>query len=291
MPMKLPTTGGGEDFVTLSAGVHPAICVQFIDLGTQMKQYKPTEEPKPQHMVKYVFEVYGDERRNDGKRFVLSTNDLLASMSKTANLRKMMESWRGQPYTDQEAADFDAMAPVGRPVILLVEQYTVKTGKNAGKLRARIKGYSKPKKADVDAMNADGDPETPMVCVHLDQNDFDVEQFNLLDEWTKDIVKKSPEYQQIVSGGAEPPPDDDYDDNEYEAGTEPDPEPEPAPPPPRAAPRPTAKPATQSTKPVARPAQAPARANNPAAQTATVQRNAAAARTNMAKIIDDEVPF
>ena len=43
-------------------------------------------------------------------------------MNEKANLRHLLESWRGRQFTDAEAAEFDISVVLGRPGMLMVMQ-------------------------------------------------------------------------------------------------------------------------------------------------------------------------
>jgi len=115
MAIKAEETGGG-DFQEVSTGPHPAVCYQIIDLGTQRKEYEGNVSFKRQAMV--TWEI-ADESLDDGRPMTIS-NFYTLSLSKKANLRKDLVSWRGKEFTEKELAGFDITVLAGIPALLNV---------------------------------------------------------------------------------------------------------------------------------------------------------------------------
>lgn len=77
----------------------PALCVDAIDLGECVKQYKG--EP-PYIAEEYAFIFYtGAMNPDTGRPFEVKVQ-CTVSMGKKANLRKLLENWRGKPYTPEQ---------------------------------------------------------------------------------------------------------------------------------------------------------------------------------------------
>lgn len=118
---------GGKDFKKVPAGCHFAICNMVVDLGVQENSFKG--QAKHQHQVYIRWEV-PDERviyEKDGKEIegpcsIGSTYTL--SLSEKANLRKVLENWRGQPFTSAELRGFDITRIAGTCCQIMVQHKT-----------------------------------------------------------------------------------------------------------------------------------------------------------------------
>lgn len=121
-------TGGGKDFKKVPAGCHFAICNMVVDLGWQETNFKG--QGKQQHQVYLRWEV-PDERvtyEKDGQQIegpcsIGSTYTL--SLSEKANLRKVLENWRGVPFTPQELRGFDITTIAGKCCQIMVQHKSV----------------------------------------------------------------------------------------------------------------------------------------------------------------------
>ena len=85
------------------AGTTQAVCCAVWDLGLQKKEYMG--EMKTQHKIIIAWEVTElimvQESEFYGKPYMLSKTYTL-SLGEKANLRKDLESWRGQPFSEEE---------------------------------------------------------------------------------------------------------------------------------------------------------------------------------------------
>ena len=121
MPQLFPTQG---TFSLITQGLHPAICCEFIDLGTVDTRWGK------KHKGAWVFQV--DEREENGKRKEIrcSYNLAVGSVRKPSKVQKLMGKWRGQPYTQEELenGDVDPEKPIGQPCLLDIEHTEVEDG-------------------------------------------------------------------------------------------------------------------------------------------------------------------
>ena len=112
----------GGSFEIPSEGPVQGVCADLIDLGVV-----PGFEGRPEHKIELVFQVdelneKGDQRLEVRRRFTLS-------MNAKSNLRKFIQSWRGKPMTDEEAADFELFDLIGQNAMLqIVHQPSDKGG-------------------------------------------------------------------------------------------------------------------------------------------------------------------
>lgn len=112
MAIKLKSSGGA-DFDPIPAGAHQAVCYGIVDIGTQKSQ---DPQYKPARKLALLFEL-PHERGNFGEgkenlpRGAVST--YTQSLSEKAALRRILESWRGRAFTEQELEGFDPKVLVG----------------------------------------------------------------------------------------------------------------------------------------------------------------------------------
>lgn len=83
------------------AGNHPARCYRIVDLGIQLNDFDKNN-PKHERRVMFSWQLTG-ELMKDGRPFSID-KQYKDSLHEKANLRKMLESYRGIKYTDQEIA-------------------------------------------------------------------------------------------------------------------------------------------------------------------------------------------
>lgn len=117
----------GGDFKPCPAGTHAAVCVDVVDLGML-----PGFDGKVQHKIKIVWQV--DELRDDGKPFAVSKR-YTPSLHEKASLRKDLEAWRNQQFTDEELDGWDLENIIGAPAMLQVVHVT-KNGKIFANIQA-----------------------------------------------------------------------------------------------------------------------------------------------------------
>lgn len=129
---------GGKDFKKVPPGCHFAICNMVADLGIQESTFKG--ESKSQHKVYLRWEV-PDERvtyEKDGKEIEgpLSIGSIYTlSLSEKANLRKVLENWRGKAFTPEELRGFDITTVAGKCCQIMVQHQ-----ESGGKTYANITG-------------------------------------------------------------------------------------------------------------------------------------------------------
>jgi hypothetical protein len=120
------STGGNADFQNPTPGIHPALCYLIADIGYQQTNFGV----KP--MVVFGFELCDENVEGTNKPLIVYER-LTASMNEKANLRAMLTGWRGRPFTDEEAAEFDMKNVIGKPC-----QVNVVLNEKGGKTFANI---------------------------------------------------------------------------------------------------------------------------------------------------------
>lgn len=194
--MYIPEPTGGE-FEIAPAGNHVATCYRFIDLGTQLVDYKG--ESKTQRKVLVSWELSNEKLTKGeyaGQPFTMGKK-YTWSMSDKATLRKDLESWRNRAFTDADFKGpnrFNIRNIVGASCLLSIvhEEREGKTYANIKAIASLPKGMEKPK-----AIN-------PPIYFALDREFFDNSVLDGLSEKLKDTIKVSPEYREIVEGVSPP---------------------------------------------------------------------------------------
>lgn len=197
--MSLPMPTRGADFEMCPEGSHVAVCYRVIDLGTQDTTYLGAAKRK--HLILISWEL-PHEPMNDGRPFTISKRYTYSSDPK-ANLRKDLESWRGQAFTDADLGEFDIgrLVGVGCMINVMHAEKGEKTYTNVTAIMRLPKGTKAPELFN------------PRLCLSLSDRPFDYAGFDTLSDGLKDMIRKAPEYVAAVEGrdpsgvaGEEPPP-------------------------------------------------------------------------------------
>src|SRR5262245_56875671 len=94
-PFKRKATNtSNEDFELPPAGLHPAVLIGLVDLGTNTEEYNNKEYEK--HELFVAWELVGTKNNGD-EPFVVG-QDYNESLGKKSNWRKLLEGWRGRPF-------------------------------------------------------------------------------------------------------------------------------------------------------------------------------------------------
>jgi hypothetical protein len=193
--MRLPTPKSGSgDFAPAPAGAHRAVCTRFIDLGTQDIPNHTKGTVDKVHKVAISWELV-DEPMQDGRPFMVSAR-YTWSMHERANLRKMLETWRGRPYTAEELErGVNTQNLLGVPALVTVQHASSPDGSrtyaNVAGVSPLPKGMERPR-----AVNA------PLYLA-LDREEFKQSVFDELHDNLKMTIAKSPEYQALGTPGAQ----------------------------------------------------------------------------------------
>ena len=180
-------TNKGGDFTPVPAGIHHAICYAVIDLGTQPSQMYATSRK-----VQLTWEL--PHERGDFKNSETGiTNNLPRVISKEytlstgakSNLRKELESWRGRPFTAEEAHEFEVGVLAGKNCQLNIAH---RPSKDGTKVYANVisivplgKGMTAQK------------PENPIMVWDL-PSDGPITFPPTMPEWIQTKIKGSEEY-------------------------------------------------------------------------------------------------
>lgn len=185
--MLLPQNCGS--YTPPPQGPHVAVCVAFIDQGTQKSVFQGAE--KRRHIVTLRWAL-ADEVRDDGRPHTVSRS-YTWSMNEKASLRKDLEAWRGKPFqnTDLGPDGFDVRKLLGVPCFINIVHETAANGTTYASIASIMplpKTVPKP---------------NPSLCEHiyvaLTKDRFDEAAFKKLPEKTQAAIMTSPEYQMLFS--------------------------------------------------------------------------------------------
>jgi hypothetical protein len=123
------------DFKPHPEGIHPAVCVDVMDLGLVETEFQG--QKKMVNKVKLVFE--SEQKTEDGKNCTVSKN-FTASLHPKAKLAEFLGKWRGRPVVPGETIDLAKL--LGACCTLVISHQQNMTGKTY----ASIDAVSKPTK-------------------------------------------------------------------------------------------------------------------------------------------------
>lgn len=118
--MSIIAEDKGSDYVLIPSGNHVARCYGMIEIGT-IKEEAGIYAGKELHKVRLTWET-PHEAHDFGKGlqpFSVS-KEFTLSMNEKATLRKMLESWRGKSFSEEEAKRFDITKLLGVPCMINV---------------------------------------------------------------------------------------------------------------------------------------------------------------------------
>lgn len=191
-----------NDFAPPPAGTFPAICYRVIDLGTQPTTWQG--QIKHQHKVLISWEIAdAEEKMEDGRPWTISAS-YTWSMSEKANLRHMLESWRGKKFTDADFGEggFDIKNIIGQPCMLAVVH-----NPKGDKVYANVSAISKLPK-----MLQPAPIQNETVYFAMTEDRFNRDTLAKLSDTLQGKIKASPEYQRLTGGLPREQVNGDYDE-------------------------------------------------------------------------------
>ena len=103
---------GKSDFTPAPEGMHPAVCVDVVDLGLKDTPFGKKAK------IRIVWELAC--KMDDGKPF-LAQKQYTASLHEKANLHQDLKGWRGRPFTAEEIMKFDVEAVLLAPCQVVIQ--------------------------------------------------------------------------------------------------------------------------------------------------------------------------
>lgn len=178
----------GKEFERVGPGTYTGTCIWVIDLGTQKTTYKG--EDKLLHKVLIGFELTNEKMEN-GQPF-MALERYTVSLNEKANLRKMLEAWRGKAFTEEELQGFDIQKVLGQPALIGIVHNTSgdKTYVNISTVAKLMKGQTAP------------EPINQLIKFSL--SDFNVDEFMKIPEFFQKKIEESYEYKHKFSSTTGP---------------------------------------------------------------------------------------
>jgi hypothetical protein len=93
-----------------------AVCFNVFNLGLQETKFGN----KPQMIIYFEIDQRYSAGEYRGKRMLIGTRPYTATLSEKGNLRPMLESWRGKPFTENELKGWDIRKVKGAPAIITI---------------------------------------------------------------------------------------------------------------------------------------------------------------------------
>lgn len=187
----MPTVSANDrpSIAPVEAGVQHAVCIGVIDLGTQ-PQSNPLfhahrkvlitwELPNQKMMVK------GKDGQSEVEMPRVISSDYTLSLGTKANLRKMLDVWRGRTFTPDELSAFDLSKLIGANGLISIVHVKSKDGTktyaNVSSVSPLMKGMPKLT------------PENQILVWDLPK-DGPITFPALMPEWIQNRIKNSDEY-------------------------------------------------------------------------------------------------
>ena len=187
----LATTTEGKKRELVPVGNHVARCVQMIHLGT--KEFEYSGETKKQNKVRLVWELLDENYTYEKDGEQITSNFMIGkeytlSMHEKSSLRKELQSWRGKPFTSDEARSFDVTKLLNVPCMLNVIH---KESGDGSKTYANISSISSVPKS-----LKPGEATTEIIEFNFNDK-YDL--LETLPDWLQDRIKESDEYAEKLS--------------------------------------------------------------------------------------------
>lgn len=176
----------------IPAGNYIARCYQQIHLGhideMMMGQMKNLNKVRIGWELPTELKVFKPE---NGEQPLVFSKEFTLSMNEKANLRKILSSWRGKGFSEDEAKSFDITKLIGAPCMLNIIHKPGKTDpskiyEEIGSISPIPKGVTCPAQVNKTFL--------------LDYDNFTEEKFNTLPDFIKEKMQKSREYKKLKEG-------------------------------------------------------------------------------------------
>jgi len=198
-------------FEKVPAGNYLARCFAVIDLGTQLHKGFQGAEDRLQRDVRLSFELPTEkmegiyDEKVKGKPFAVHAN-CKQSLHIKANLRKLLEGWRGKKFTAESIETFDPKKLVGLPCRLTLVENGDYTNIDSISPLSSVEDKKTKKKVPESC------PKQINPSMFFSLDEFDPEVFKKLGKKTQEKIQLSPEYKiAIGGGGGEEPQESDND--------------------------------------------------------------------------------
>lgn len=173
------TAGSGGTAFKPEIGLNNAVCCQLIDFGTQIKEWngEPVGKAK-RFFMGFEFPDFTLDGDN-GPYHPIWGFEVTNCLGPKANLRKLLEGWRGRAFTKEELDGFDLSVLLGKGCQLLIQPNTNGNPKAVGAVKLAKGTVLEGNREPVDFWIED---------------DFDGVIPEWMPEWMKEKIVDSDEY-------------------------------------------------------------------------------------------------
>jgi hypothetical protein len=199
----------GKKYVLVPQGLHLGICVSVIDLGTHIGEWKGKKREQRKLSIAFELPEHIIEDGDQAGMPRVISGWYTASLFDKAELRKLLEGWRGQAYTEAEIKKgVDLQKVLGKPGQVQVFHKETKNGTRS--TIANVLPFPK---------------NTPVPTAVRELEYFSFEEYNdaalqRLPDTFKAFVMESQEWKALQQGGTYDPspttttkPGEDFDDD------------------------------------------------------------------------------
>lgn len=186
--MSITATNTAPKRELIPAGNYIARCYQMIHIGTIEEDF--AGEKKLLNKVRIGWELPTELKvfnKEKGEQPCVISKTYTLSLNEKANLRKMLASWRGVDFTEEQAKSFDVTKLLGVPCMLNLIHKPSKDGsvmyEEIGSISAMPKGIPCP-----DQVNA---------TQELNYENFDFDFYNKLPDFLKAMIQGSKEFKAL----------------------------------------------------------------------------------------------
>lgn len=189
MSLIAKDTSNGADFAPIPPGMQHAVCYAVIDIGTQPSTGNFPARRKVVIIWELPHELIELERDGVKKKLPRAISERFTlSLASKGNLRPMLESWRGRPFTEEELAGFDMKHLLGVNCFLNVVHQKGK-GEKAGRTYANVASVNPLAKG-----MAKIPPTNALLLFSMDDFTGPVTIPEAVPEWIEACIKQSDEY-------------------------------------------------------------------------------------------------
>jgi len=187
--MAINATNTSTPRELIPAGNYIARCYKMLHIGTNLE----TIDGKTQLMnkVRIGWELPTETKVFDeakGEQPLVIDQEYTLSMNEKSNLRKMLASWRGQDFSEEQAKSFDITNLIGKPCMVNIIHKHAKTGdkvyQSIGSVSPMPKGVPCPDQVNKNQI--------------LQYDNFDTNLFDSLPDFIKNKVLTSVEYKAMT---------------------------------------------------------------------------------------------
>lgn len=178
MPRNANDQGGGGGFRP-EFKIHNAVLCQLVDLGTHEKEWNNKPTGILQNKINFGFEFVDETQDGDnGPYNPIWGMGLTNSLGKKANMRKLLEGWRGKPFNEEELKNFDISVLLGRSCQLVIQ----------------ANGKGNPKIVAITNVKESHNGLRTLQEFWVEEGCFDNEFPEWMPEWMEEELKSSKEY-------------------------------------------------------------------------------------------------